>query len=92
MLLVVDGVTGAGSRDSVLDAASGGRACVQSASFLEVSPVLLLHLFGQLRIAARAAPDRPFHEIHFPPEVREAGGARGRVERDDQRDTTASVP
>ena len=54
-------------------------------SFVKLSPVLLLHLFGQLRIAARAAPDRPFDQIHLPPEVREPGRARGRVDRDDQR-------
>ena len=61
------------------------RAQWACASFVEVSPFLLLHLSGQLRIAACAAPDRPFHEIHFPPEVREPGRAGGGVERDDQR-------
>ena len=54
------------------------------ASFVKISPVLLLHLSGQLRIAARAAPDRPFHEIHFSPEVGEAHRAGGRVDRHDE--------
>ena len=54
---------------------------VPGVSFLKLSTVLLLHLVGQLRIAARAAPDRPFHEIDFPPEVGEAHRAGGRVDR-----------